>query len=59
MSVTANSRVDEAPQRRQVAVAQPLHCRRIAAPESSQEFGIVQNVFSPVDAALACRVAEI
>jgi hypothetical protein len=52
MLVAANSRVNEPPEGRQVAVAQPLHCRRVSAPESVYKFGVVQNGFSPMAADL-------
>lgn len=45
--IAVDSRVDEPPQGRQEAVAQPLHRRRVLAPESLDEFGVVQNTVSP------------
>src|SRR5688572_20411036 len=58
MPVPMDSCVDKSPEGRQIAVAQPPHRRRISAPKSLHEFGVVQYAASPFNAALVCRTAE-
>jgi hypothetical protein len=59
MLVAMDSHIHKPPEGRQIAVAQPLHRRRISASKSLHEFGIFQNRFSPVRAAIAGRVSRM